>query len=214
MQEFNIAPLEKRLAEGLAALAISAEEAQCARLLDFLGLLRKWNRVYNLTSITDPAEMVPLHLLDSLAVLPYLRGGRILDVGTGAGLPGIPLALLSPGKQFTLLDSNAKKTRFVQQAAIELGLRNVRVEHARIEHYRPQEGFDTVLARAFGGLAAIVSETSRLLNPGGVILAQKGKLPDGELEALENLKVEAFPLSIPGVAAARHLIAIQIQEHY
>jgi 16S rRNA (guanine527-N7)-methyltransferase len=204
-----MASLEKRLAEGLEALNISAEEAQRARLLGFLNLLRKWNRVYNLTSITDPAEMVSLHLLDSLAVLPHLKGERILDVGTGAGLPGIPLALLSPDKQFTLLDSNAKKTRFVQQAAIELKLPNVRVEHARIEHYRPSEGFDTVIARAFASLAAIVSETSRLLNPRGVILAQKGKLPEDELAVLENLDVEAFPLSIPGVVAARHIIAIQ-----
>jgi len=205
-----VAPLEERLAEGLEALNISADAVQRDRLLDFLRLVRKWNRVYNLTSIDDPAEMVPLHLLDSLAVLPYLKGARVLDVGTGAGLPGIPLALLSPDKNFTLLDSNAKKTRFVQQVAIELGLANVRVEHARLEHYRPQEGFDTILARAFASLAAIFSETSRLLRPSGIILAQKGKLPGDEISALEKMNVEVFPLSVPGIAAARHLIVIQI----
>lgn len=206
-------PLEKRLAGGLEAMGVAASPGQRARLLDFLHLLRKWNRVYNLTSITDAAEMVPLHLLDSLAVLPHLRGGRVLDVGTGAGLPGIPLALLSPEKSFTLLDSNAKKTRFVQQAAIELGLANVRVEHARIERYQPAEGFDTVLARAFASLPDIVREVARLLNPGGLILAQKGKLPAEEIKALPSAAVDVFPLRVPGVDAARHLIAIQIQEH-
>jgi 16S rRNA (guanine527-N7)-methyltransferase len=202
-------PIEKRLAAGLEAMAMAADHAQRNRLLAFLHLLRKWNRVYNLTSITDLSDMVPLHLLDSLAVLPYLHGGRVLDVGTGAGLPGIPLAVMAPEKAFTLLDSNAKKTRFVQQAAIELGLSNVRVEQARIEHYRPEDGFDTVLARAFASLPAIVAETSRLLHPGGLILAQKGKWPADELDALAT-QARVIPLAVPGVDAARHLIAIQI----
>lgn len=183
---------------------------QQGRLLAFLDLMRKWNRVYNLTAIENRADMVPLHLLDSLAVLPYLKGLRVLDVGTGAGLPGIPLAVFSPGREFTLLDSNAKKTRFVTQAAIELGLANVRVEHARIEQYRPPQGFDAILARAFASLPAIVGETARLLNPGGTILAQKGKYPVEELNALENISFEDFPLHIPGIDAQRHLIAIQL----
>jgi 16S rRNA (guanine527-N7)-methyltransferase len=169
--------LETVLADGLAALKIAADAAQQARLLEFPRLLRKWNRVYNLTAIEDPAQMVRLHLLDSLSLLPYLRGARVLDVGTGAGLPGIPLAIMAPGAAFTLLDSNAKKTRFVRQAAIELGLANVQVEHARIEQFRPAQGFDTILTRAFASLPVIVAETARLLNPGGLILAQKGKLP-------------------------------------
>ncbi len=205
-------PLEKMLADGMRAMKIPATAGQRNRLLDFLRLLRKWNRVYNLTSIANPAEMLRLHLLDSLAVLPYLKGALVLDVGTGAGLPGIPLALFAPDKAFTLLDSNAKKTRFVMQAAIELGLANVHVEHARLEQYRPAQGFDTLLARAFASLPDIVSETARLLNPGGVILAQKGKLPEQEINALENVTVETFRLDIPGIDAERHLIAIQIQE--
>lgn len=200
------------LADGMRAMKIPATAGQRNRLLDFLRLLRKWNRVYNLTSIANPAEMLRLHLLDSLAVLPYLKGALVLDVGTGAGLPGIPLALFAPDKAFTLLDSNAKKTRFVMQAAIELGLANVHVEHARLEQYRPAQGFDTLLARAFASLPDIVSETARLLNPGGVILAQKGKLPEQEINALENVTVETFRLDIPGIDAERHLIAIQIQE--
>jgi 16S rRNA (guanine527-N7)-methyltransferase len=200
------------LAEGLAGLGIPATPAQQASLLEFTRLLRKWNRVYNLTAIENQAEMVRLHLLDSLSLLPYLNGNRVLDVGTGAGLPGIPLALLAPEQAFTLLDSNAKKTRFVRQAAIELGLANVQVEHARIEQYHPAQGFDTVLIRAFARLPLIVAETARLLNPGGVILAQKGKLPQEEITALENVIVEVFPLTVPGVDADRHLIAIKTQK--
>ncbi len=188
-----------------------ATEEQRGRLLDFLRLLRKWNRVYNLTSIENPLDMVRLHLLDSLGLLPFLNGHRILDVGTGAGLPGIPLAVLSADKEFILLDSNAKKTRFVQQAAIELGLANVRVEHARIEQFRPPSGFDSILSRAFASLESIVRETSRLLNPQGVILAQKGKLPLDEIGALNNVEVETFPLVIPGIEAERHLIAIKLR---
>ncbi len=203
---------EQLLAEGMAAMGLPATTEQRDRLLSFLGLLRKWNRVYNLTAIENPADMVRLHLLDSLAVLPFLSGARVLDVGTGAGLPGIPLALFSPGREFTLLDSNAKKTRFVRQAAIELGLANVKVEHARIEQFHPSQGFDVILARAFASLPAIVGETSRLLNPGGTILAQKGKSPVEELNALENMTVEDFPLHIPGIDAQRHLIAIKLGE--
>jgi len=198
------------LADGLAAMGIPATEAQQARLLEFPRLLRKWNRVYNLTAIANPAQMVRLHLLDSLSLLPYLKGRRVLDVGTGAGLPGIPLALLAQDKEFTLLDGNAKKTRFVRQAAIELALSNVHVEHARIEQYRPAQDFDTILVRAFAGLPVIVGETARLLSPGGVILAQKGKLPQQEIQALEHVSVEAYPLTVPGIDAARHLVAIQL----
>jgi 16S rRNA (guanine527-N7)-methyltransferase len=196
----------------MTAMNLTATDSQRAQLLEFVALLRKWNRVYNLTAITNPTDMVRLHLLDSLAVLPYLHGTRVLDVGTGAGLPGIPLAVLAPDKQFTLLDSNAKKTRFVQQAAIELGLTQVRVEQARIEHYQPSQGFDTVLARAFASLPDIVTETARLLNQGGIILAQKGKLPDDEIRAISGITVATIPLHVPAVDAERHLIRIQIQE--
>lgn len=204
-------PTERLLVDGLAALGIPASAEQRAGLLAFLQLMRKWNRVYNLTAITDTKDMVPLHLLDSLALLPHLPAGRILDVGTGAGLPGIPLALLVPEREFTLLDSNAKKTRFVQQAAIELGLANVRVEHSRIELFQPPQGFDAILTRAFASLTDIVAETRRLLNPGGVLLAQKGKLPADEINALHHVHVEQHPLHIPGLAAARHLIAISLR---
>jgi 16S rRNA (guanine527-N7)-methyltransferase len=200
--------LDRLLAEGLAQMEVAADAGQRERLLVFLQLLRKWNRVYNLTSITDPVDMVRLHLLDSLAVLPHLKGRRVLDVGTGAGLPGIPLALMSGEKDFTLLDGNSKKTRFVQQAIIELGLRNARVAHARIERYADPEGFDVILARAFASLPVIVEHTRRLLAPGGVILAQKGKWAEQDSPTL--FAVESVPLKIPGVDAERHLLSVTL----
>ena len=203
--------LERILSDGMEAMNIAYSAKQLTRLLEFLGLLQKWNRVYNLTSIDNPAERVRLHLLDSLAVLPYLQGISVLDVGTGAGLPGLPLALFSPDREFTLLDSNAKKTRFVRQAAIELGLANVNVVHERIESFRTSTGFDSILARAFANLPELTGQTFRLLNPGGVILAQKGKLPQDELILLENAVVEVFSLEIPGIDAERHLIAIKVR---
>lgn len=201
---------QRLLADGLSELGLPATLEQQEQLLAFIRLLAKWNRVYNLTAIHKPDDMVRLHLLDSLAVLPYVGGQRVLDVGTGAGLPGIPLAVLSPQRDFTLLDANAKKTRFVRQAVIELGLANVGVEHSRIEQFQPAAGFDVILARAFASLPAIVGETLRLLNPDGTILAQKGKAPVAEYQSLENVTVEEFSLRIPGIDAQRHLIAIKL----
>jgi 16S rRNA (guanine527-N7)-methyltransferase len=200
--------LDRRLAEGLAALGISAAPEQQARLMAFLALMQKWNRTYNLTAIRDLRTAVDLHLLDSLTAWPYLHGGRILDVGTGAGLPGIPLAIVSEGQRFVLLDSNAKKTRFVQQAVIELGLKNVDVVTARVEQYRPECGFDTVLARAFASLGEIVAATERLLAPHGRILAQKGQWPQEEIENLKNHAVRVHRLAIPGLDVDRHLVEI------
>lgn len=188
--------------------AVTSEQRD--RLLEFLRLLQKWNRVYNLTSIKVPADMVRLHLLDSLLTLPYLRGTRVLDVGTGAGLPGIPLAVMSTDREFILLDSNSKKTRFVQQAIIELGLRNVSVVHERIERFHSLQGFNTILCRAYASLAQIIADTKRLLAKNGVILAQKGQRPDEELRQLNHVDYRVFPVQIPGVDAERHLIEITV----
>ncbi len=203
--------LEKILSVGLEEMNLPATDDQRHQLVEFLNLLRKWNRVYNLTSIDNTSDMVGLHLLDSLAILPYLKGKGILDVGTGAGLPGLPLAILSPDKEFMLLDSNAKKIRFVRQASIELGLTNVNVAQARIEQFRSEVGFDSILARAFASLAEILSQTLRLLNPGGVILAQKGRLPQAEINDLEQVDVNIIPLHVPRIRAERHLIELKVR---
>lgn len=199
------------MAAGLDQLGVPANPTQQSMLLDFLALLQKWNRVYSLTAIREPRTAVDLHLLDSLTVWPFLHGQRILDVGTGPGLPGIPLAVLSPHRQFVLLDCNPKKTRFVQQAVIELRLKNVDVVTCRVEQYRGEACFDTVMARAYAALGIIVEQVRPLLAPGGKVLAQKGKLPDAELADIHNLNARSHRLSIPGVSAERHLIDIEIQ---
>lgn len=197
-----------RLEEGVRQLAVPAD---CDRLMAFLGLLEKWNRTFNLTAIRDLTTAVDLHLLDSLSLWPYLHGKLILDVGTGAGLPGIPLAIVAEKCRFVLLDSRAKRTRFVQQAVIELGLRNVEVVTARVEHYQPNTAFDTLLARAYASLGEIWSGCSRLLAPNGHILAQKGRLPEQEIRALTQCAIRVHRLHIPGLRAERHLIELKAQ---
>jgi 16S rRNA (guanine527-N7)-methyltransferase len=196
------------LETGLDTLRISWNEAQIGRLLAFLKLIGKWNKAYNLTAIRHPEDMARLHLLDSLAVLPYIKGRRVIDIGTGAGLPGIPLAIFLPETSFTLLDSNAKKTRFVQQAVLELKLANVEVCHSRAEAYRPEQKFDTVITRAFAALPAILETTGHLLNDDGVLLAMKGQNPRDELAAVK-VKSSVVPLETPGVEAERCLVIIQ-----
>ena len=200
--------LERSLAEGLAALELDATTEQQEQLLKFLFLLQKWNRVYNLTAVSDPEQAIRLHLLDSLAISPYLAGSRILDVGTGAGLPGIPLAIFHSVSAFVLLDSNAKKTRFVQQAVLELGLQQVEIATARIEQYQPADGFDTVLTRAWASLATIWDATGRLLKPDGRILALKGQFPEEEMADLKAGQVRVHKLHVPGLGAERHLVEI------
>ena len=202
-------PLDQRLAEGMAALGLPHPPELRCRLLAFLALLEKWSRAYNLTAIREPCALVDLHLLDSLTLAPYLHGASLLDVGTGAGLPGLPLAIVHADKEFVLLDSRAKKTRFVRQAVIELGLKNVDVVTARVEQYRPGQSFDTVLARAFASLEELVAGTARLLAPHGKILAQKGRLPLNELENLTDHCVRVHRLAIPGLTLERHLIEIR-----
>ncbi len=198
------------LRAGLARLHLPAEEGQIAALLRLLALIGKWNKVYNLTAIKDPREMLTHHLLDSLAVLPYLHGRRIIDVGTGAGLPGLPLAIMSPQREFVLLDSNNKKTRFVTQAVIELGLQNVTVQNLRVEEYRPAALFDTVVSRAFASLAEMVRLTQALRAPDGVFLAMKGQAPAEEISELPaGFKIqEIAALTVPGLEAERHAVVI------
>jgi len=200
------AELAERLDNGTRAMGQLLKPEQSTALLAFLDLMGKWGETYNLTAVRDPVAALDLHLLDSLTVSPYLFGDSILDVGTGGGLPGIPLAIVNPQRRFVLLDSSAKKMRFVRQAAITLGLRNVETVAARVEAYRPPAGFDVVLTRAFASLAIIRELTGRLLNPGGRILALKGRLPREEIEELDAGDFKVYRLAIPGLAAERHLL--------
>lgn len=193
--------IERRLDEGLARLELAVEPSQRDQLLALLALLHKWNRAYNLTAVRDPLAMVSRHLLDSAAVLPWVRGPRLLDVGAGPGLPGLVLAILAPELQVSLLDSNGKKVRFQRQAVLELGLTNVTPVQARVEAHRDAP-FDQLISRAFASLADFVTLTEGLLAEGGEWLAMKGPAAAEELEALP-----------PGVSLnARHELAVPFDE--
>lgn len=204
-------PSADRVQASLDALGLAADPAQVDALVRYLALLSRWNRAYNLTAVRDPEAMVTRHLADCAAVLPHVQGRRVLDVGTGAGLPGIVIAVLRPESQCVLLDSNAKKTRFCLQAVGELGLSNVRVERARVEDLPAVPGFDTVVARAFATLEVLAAATGRLCAPGGRILAMKGTHPQEELEALDEGAVSArvVRLQVPGLDADRHLVIMR-----
>jgi len=205
--EPHLAPL---LEAGMQQMGVEYSSEQRDMLLAYLQLLMTWNRAYNLTAIRDPGEMIKLHLLDSLAVLPHLSGKRLIDVGTGAGLPGIPLAIMCPERDFTLLDSNGKKTRFLFQARCDLGLSNLKEINSRVESHRPEVPYDAVLSRAFTSVADMVNKCSHLLSPEGLFLAMKGKFPQSELsEVGKDYKVNAsHTLQVPGVDGERHLIVI------
>ena len=203
--------LEKTLAHGLEQMGIALAPPVRTALLQFLQLLEKWNATYNLTAVREIEQMVPRHLLDSLAVLPFVRGPRVLDVGTGAGLPGIPLALARPDLQFVLLDGNAKKLRFVTQAVHELGLKNVEVVRSAVEKYAPPTKFDTVIARAFAAIPDMLESSRHLCAPGGAVLAMKGVFPQEEIAGVGAgfTVTEVRELRVPGLDAARHVVVLQ-----
>ncbi len=205
----NSAP--QLLEAGIRALNLKIGQNLTNQLLDFIALLEKWNKTYNLTAIRDPVEMVRRHLLDSLVVRPFLHGSRIADVGTGAGIPGIPLAIVCPDKQFTLIDSAGKKIRFVRHAVMTQKLANVMAEKARLPDYRPASGFDTVLSRAFAPLPRMLDLAGHLCGDGGQMLAMKGEWPAQELDALpENWQViDTVAVTVPSLDAQRHLIRLQ-----
>lgn len=203
-----------RLVAGVADLELPLATREIDALLAYVALLAKWNRAYNLTAIRDPARMVTHHLLDSLAILPHLPAApalRVLDVGSGAGLPGIPLAIARSGWQVDLVDPVHKKAAFTTQAALELGLANVRSHAARVEDLRPQAPYDLIVSRAFADLATFVAAAARHLAPGGSLVALKGVHPTEELAELPpDITVRATPtLVVPGVDAARHLVFMQ-----
>jgi len=199
------------LRQGIADLGLALPQSATGRLLDYLALLAKWNRVYNLTAIREEAKWVSLHLLDSLVVVPHLPPGRIVDVGSGAGLPGIPIALACPDRQVTLLDSNQKKGAFLTQASTELALTNVKVVIERAESYHPDTAYDVVISRAFSTIADFIRIAGHLCRPGGVLAAMKGARPGAEIAQLPGswTAETIIPLHVPGLDAQRHLVTLR-----
>ena len=204
--------LQQQLSLGLAGLGLTLDDAARQKLLDYLALLEKWNRVHNLTAVRTPSDMVALHLLDSLAILPHLKPGRLLDVGSGAGLPGIPLALVRPDLQVTVMDSSHKKASFLRQAKAELGIANLEVVCGRVEAYRPQMVFPQIVSRAFSELAEFMRLTRHLGDAGTTWLAMKGVYPYDELAQVEAVSSEVLPLAVPGLEAQRHLVLIRLRQ--
>ena len=198
--------LAAKLAGGLQQMDLNIPQATQARLLDYLALIHKWNKVHNLTAVRDPVEMVTLHLLDSLAVLPHVYAQRLLDVGSGAGLPGIPLALCLPQMQVTVLDSSHKKTSFMRQAKAELGIENLEVICGRVEQYKPAALYDVIISRAFSDLDQFTGLTRHLCKPDGQWLAMKGVHPYDELAQIGIQPSRILPLYVAGLEAQRHLV--------
>lgn len=197
---------------GAKALGVDMPAQSSERMIDYIALLDKWNKAYSLTAVQGAEQMVIRLLLDSLSVVPYIKGPRVLDLGSGPGLPGIPLALTLTRYEFVLLDSSLKKIRFLRQAAGELELAHVSVEHGRVEDYGPAALFDTIVARAFGSLAEIVAAAARLCRPGGLICAMKGRYPEAEINQLPpGCRLEGVErLNVPGLRAERYLVRLAV----
>jgi len=198
------------LTAGAHDIGIALDSSGAETLLELVDELQAGNAQFNLTAIRDRLGMLRKHVLDSLTLQPYLRGSRIADIGTGAGFPGMPLAIVNPKRRFTLVEATGKKARFVEQTALRLGVDNVQVEHARAENYRPFELFDTVVARALSSLADFAAYAGHLCAPGGRLLAMKGKRPDEEISALpRSFRVLAVHrLKVPGLDDERHLVEL------
>jgi 16S rRNA (guanine527-N7)-methyltransferase len=201
------------LSQGIDALGLELDARCQSTLIQYLMLLEKWNRVYNLTAVRDLKKMVFGHLLDSLAVLPHLTGGRVLDVGSGAGLPGIPIAVARPDLEVVLLDSSHKKAAFLRQAVADLALGNANVVCERVQSWQSPTGFDVIISRAYAEIGEFVMQSRHLLASGGVFVAMKGLHPYEEIERLpkEYRLHEVIELSVPGLDAARHLVSIKPQ---
>lgn len=197
--------LKEKIERGLVALSLESHLEVTEKLERYLALISKWNKVTNLTSVDNPEQMVVVHLLDSLSVQPHLSGSRVLDVGSGAGLPGIPLALINADKDFILLDSNGKKTRFILQATIDLGIKNVEVAQSRAQDFEGE--FDHVVCRAFTSTSDFVKACSHLLAPAGNLLAMKGPA-ESEVTPIPGFKQSVHRLNVPGLPSERYLVEI------
>ena len=202
---------KEQLGQGLSRLDLVLPVGGLDSLLDYISLLWKWNRIYNLTAIREPGKVVTHHILDSLAVLPYLNVDTIADIGSGAGLPGIPMAVARPGMRVALVESNHKKCAFLRQAVTELQLENVEVVMERAEKWHPTSSFDVVISRAFADLASFVEVARHLCRSDGVLAAMKGLYPDEELEQLPpEVRLEnVVRIDVPGLRAARHLVILR-----
>ncbi|MEW8028800.1 MAG: 16S rRNA (guanine(527)-N(7))-methyltransferase RsmG [Candidatus Thiodiazotropha sp.] len=208
-KKFDTTACRERLVEGAAELGLDLDGRQQTLMIEFLALLVRWNSAYNLTAIREPLEMVGRHLLDSLALLPHLKPGPCLDMGTGAGVPGIPLAIMRPDSDFVLLDGNSKKIRFVRQVKLELALMNVQPVHARVEQYQADKPFKTLIARAFTALPNMLALSAGLRQPGSEILAMKGSIPEHEIAQLPaDVTAEVIPLRVPFEVGERCLVRI------
>jgi len=202
---------ESTINQQLAKLPYELPQDLAHKILVYLELLVKWNKAYNLTAIRSPERMFTHHILDSLAVASYIEGPRILDVGTGPGFPGLPLAMMQPDQHFILLDSNSKKTRFVNQAVLELGLENVEVITSRVENYKPKQNVNTVVSRAFTSLNEFVQKTSSLCVKKGLLIAMKGRYPTEEISSLDpGADFEVITLQVPDLNAERHLVLVRM----
>jgi 16S rRNA (guanine527-N7)-methyltransferase len=203
-----VAQLQARLEQGIDELGLSLPAAAVPRLLEYQALLQRWNSAYNLTAVRDAAEMVTRHLLDSLAILPFVHGKSLADLGTGPGLPGLVLAIAAPGREMLLVDSNGKKVRFLREAIRSLKLEGVRAVQSRVEDVEGQ--YDCVTARAFASLADMLGWGGHLLAPNGIWLAMKGKLADDELAGIpQGFAVrDTHALTVPGLPAERHLLVL------
>ena len=217
MAAFDREALTRALTDGVRALQLNLDDHQLAQLMDYLALLSKWNSVYNLTAVRDPAQMVTQHLLDSLAAVPaFAHAQSVLDVGAGGGLPGIVLAIARPDIKVSLIDTVHKKTAFLTQVKAELGLGNVTVYTARVEQLQVQRKFDVITSRAFAELNDFVTWAGHLLTDGGRFIAMKGVMPKDEIARLPHgWKVaEVRPLHVPGLGAERHLVFIEAEKQH
>lgn len=204
--------LQDKLISGLVAMDVRVDSVTQQKLLDFIALIQKWNKVHNLTAVRDPDDMVTMHLLDCLSVLPHINGATLLDVGSGAGLPGIPLALVRPDLKVTVMDSNHKKASFMRQAKAVLGMDNLQVVCGRVEKYQPESGFSTIISRAFSDLSEFIGLSRHLLGEDGVWLAMKGVYPYDELAQSQDINSEVVSLRVPGLDAQRHLVIMKVTQ--